>query len=1266
MSNKPVPLTTPDIAATPQETATMNQPQESPQPVITPEQLAALLGQQYPPTSQQAAIIGADTGPLLVVAGAGAGKTETMAARVVWLVANGIVHPDEVLGLTFTKKAAQQLSRRIRQRLARLQIAPGLRTIDPAGKIAKALAASAPEVSTYDAFAGNIVGEFGLLAAIEPARRLITDTEQVMIARQVVQDFTGELTQSVKAATLADTVRQLANGLDSHLISEAKLTEETRALIDLIEQAPRAPRQREALNKTLQEIIDRQQQRLELLPLVQRYRQRLDDLDVTTFSQQLAQAAHLAATYPRIGEQLRRRYRVIMLDEYQDTSHAQRVLLRSLFGTGDNSLTVTAVGDPMQAIYGWRGATASNLANFVYDFPSSNSDGTTCPAPKAELTVSWRNPNTVLDCANLVSNEILGSPTNPARPVQPLTPRPDAPAGDVDIRLLADAEGEEQAIVSWVASRYQQALDEGHADEFSCAILVRTNKAAPPLATALAAHNIPCEIAGLAGLLFVPEVADVVAFATMLVDPGMDSATLRILLGPAVEIALEDLTALLQRARNLQGRSRIPGEDTQAGDSLEELADHWLLHAPWRDRTGADQPHIQQLARQLAAAITQEPAPRAGLADALADLGERDRYTSGGVQRLERMSAMLRQLRAVASRSTIVDTLGEIIRLTGLRVEIYARNHPGAPGSSGAAHVDQLLAEAARYQEIPGATLRGFLEYLRLAEEAEGGLRSGEITPAPGRVQIMTAHKAKGLEFAHVVVAQADGNNYPSEYFLTKAHNTWQKTVTEFPPSLLGEDSPTHHDEALPQLILDPDMNRKEIEQALEEHQLEMKQHLAEEAARLLYVAITRAEQDLLVTAYRQTKRNRPLGFSTLVDTITSTYPELLRYEAPVAGSDTATSCTDDLHHEAESVQRTAAELELFQRWLAAPLLGTPPEPIAGVRDSAAAMGVYPADHLQQRRAGMVQGRAIYDSLAAACPTASEDPVDAEQSATTAARLVSDPGNAVAAPHAAPEDESLVAGDDAAAQLVNLWQQEVTALIAEQQRQQQATVELEFPSDVTASDMVAMASNPDAYARRLARPVPFQPNRFAKRGTALHQWLEERFDGQGMLDFDDLPGTGEFDPQGEELAQLKAAFQHSPWASRQPAFVEEPFAVVIGDTVVRGRIDAVFHTGDDPTAGWQVVDWKTGRVPTGAKREQVAIQLAVYRVAWAKLVSEKYGVDIPADSIDAGFYYIGANEFVAPSTLPSEHTLAQLVAHTASRAVAAIAASDADAAETLD
>ena len=343
---------------------------------MSPVLLSRYLGQQYPPTDQQAAVIGAEPGPLLVVAGAGAGKTETMAARVVWLVANGYARPDEVLGLTFTRKAAQEMGKRIRDRLGSLAANTDLvRRLDPSGELAKNLEVIAPSVSTYDSYAGELIREYGLLVPVEPDARLITDAELHAIATDVVVNFSGglitELGSNPSLSTVVEDLLALTTAMGNELASPEWVREHAHDFLAETESYPMAPRARVEFTKVLTNWRSKQEMRVNMLPLVEELAAELRRRGVVTFNEQMSVAAKLARDHQTVGESQRSRYRVVMLDEYQDTSHAQRVLLRSLFGEGaDPSLTVTAVGDPMQAIYGWRGATAANLAAFVEDFPS--------------------------------------------------------------------------------------------------------------------------------------------------------------------------------------------------------------------------------------------------------------------------------------------------------------------------------------------------------------------------------------------------------------------------------------------------------------------------------------------------------------------------------------------------------------------------------------------------------------------------------------------------------------------------------------------------------------------------------------------------------------------------------------------------------------------------------------------------------------------------------------------------------------------------------
>lgn len=150
--------------------------------------------------------------------------------------------------------------------------------------------------------------------------------------------------------------------------------------------------------------------------------------------------------------------------------------------------------------------------------------------------------------------------------------------------------------------------------------------------------------------------------------------------------------------------------------------------------------------------------------------------------------------------------------------------------------------------------------------------------------------------------------------------------------------------------------------------------------------------------------------------------------------------------------------------------------------------------------------------------------------------------------------------------------------------------------------------------------------------------LVQRFYGAELLfDLGDLPGAADSEVgDSEDLAALQAAFTRSRWAARTPIAVEVPFEMPIGDTVVRGRIDAVFA---DPDGGVTVVDWKTGEPPRGAEAlRQAAIQLAVYRMAWAALTG------CAESSVRTAFHYVRSAITVRPDELPEADELVALLA----------------------
>jgi len=773
---------------------------------ITPAELAAALGLP-PPTDEQVSVIAAPLGPALVVAGAGAGKTETMAARVVWLVANGILAPDQVLGLTFTRKAAQQLTSRIRLRLHRLVGAELLFRVDPSGELAARISAGEPEVSTYHAYAGRLLAEHGLRLPVEPSATLLSETASWQLAHRVVSTWGFDLDTAVGPTAITARLRQLAGQLAEHLVDPSALFSSQAELEQLVYTLPAGAKQRGGPSKGLTDVLDAQQQRLILLPLLQRLQETMRTESALDFGAQMSLAARLAREHPDVGHAERQRFRAVLLDEYQDTGHAQRVLLTSLFGAGvDPQLALTAVGDPIQSIYGWRGASAANLPRFAADFPVDRA-GTR--APRSELLTSWRNPAGALHLANGISADLRASGV----PVAELRSRPDAPAGEVLGALLSDVREELAWMAGHVARTYRQAREADRPTP-TAAVLVRRRADMAAVANALRAEGLPVEVVGVGGLLDTPEVRDVLSVLRLLADPLAGSAAVRVLTGARWQLGAGDLVALWKRAGDLAARGGHLGAE------------------------GTD------LTATVESALPGEHSELAGLADALADLGAAQRYSSEGYARLRALADELSALRDRLEQP-LPELVADVERM--LRVDVEVAAQAAHPGASGRTHLDAFADVVTGYAaSTAAATLTGMLGYLAAAEDAEDGLTPGEVAVDPDRVQVLTVHAAKGLEWQVVAVPHLVNNVFP----VRKNSSSWLRNPTELPSHLRGDAADDESGVGVPVLDLSGCVSRKDLEDSFDAYEQAGEARRLQEERRLLYVALTRTEHTLLVSGH--------------------------------------------------------------------------------------------------------------------------------------------------------------------------------------------------------------------------------------------------------------------------------------------------------------------------------------------------------------------------------------------------------------------------------
>lgn len=788
-------------------------------PAVSARQIAALLRRDEP-TDEQVAVIEADLGPALVVAGAGSGKTETMAARVVWLLANGLVAPGQVLGLTFTRKAAGELELRVRRRLHALGRAasrsgvelPGGEALGLHGESDPLARLERPTVSTYNAYAASLVADHALRLGLEAGTRLLTEASRWQLADQVVESWTADLGLDNAVSSVVDAVLALAGKLDEHLLDPATARDGIEDILRALESTP--PPGRWELGAAVTSL----RSRLRLLDVVEEFRDRKHAADAIDFGDQVALAARLAGEVDEVGAAERDRFRVVLLDEYQDTSYGQLELLRSLFGDGH---PVTAVGDPHQSIYGWRGASAGGLERFPEHFAVPDRAGGARPAQVFTLATSFRNDRRVLTAANLVAGPLRTA--SAARgghvDVPLLAARAAAGEGSVVSRVVETVADEAEVVAEFVAEHWRGPTGAGvgtHAgrrgEPVSAAVLCRKRKQFELLHAALTGRGLPVEVVGLGGLLDTPEVVDLVALLRAAHDPSRGDALMRLLTGARYRLGAADLYALGVWARQLAGHRRGA--------------------APVVEPDAADE-------RSIVDAVDELPPPGWRSDD--------DRtLTPQARERLADLAGVLRAVRR-ATYLPLPELVAHAERLLGLDVEVLAR--PNVDPGRAHAHLDAFAQVAdgfARAADTP--TLGAFLAWLEAASAEEDGLDMPVTDPDPHAVQLMTIHAAKGLEWDVVAVAGLVDGMLPADKESSGggyASNAWLSRLDELPYPLRGD----RRD--LPEFRYGGAVDRRELEERRREFRSAAGAHQLAEERRLAYVAVTRAKHRALLTGYR-------------------------------------------------------------------------------------------------------------------------------------------------------------------------------------------------------------------------------------------------------------------------------------------------------------------------------------------------------------------------------------------------------------------------------
>ncbi len=643
-------------------------------------------------------------------------------------------------------------------------------------------------------------------------------------------------------------------------------------------------------------------------------------------------------------------------------------------------------------------------------------------------------------------------------------------------------------------------------------VLVRDNAHAADVFDTLTAAGAPVEIVGLAGLLRLPEVAEVLATLTLVDDLTANAELLTLLTGPRWAIGPRDLALLGRRAGELAESGRGRGTTL----SLDE-----------------------ELARAVAGA---DPTELVALSDALDDPGDLP-YSPAARQRFGLLASELRYLRSHAGEP-LLELVRRIIDACGLDVELASS--VSEAGRARRENLDLFVKAVADFQAVDGTvSLASLLAWLQAEDDLGEGLDVATPSEADS-VKLLTVHRAKGLEWDAVFLVGMCAERFPH----TRSRGLWPERLDLLPTPLRGD----RRD--LPAL-------RDHTKAGLARLREDTKQHEATEELRLGYVAFTRARHRLVVSSYVWTEgRAGALGPSPFQET---------------------------------------------------------------VRDAIAAWGGAPLAWEDKPEKGVTNP--LFGQLVEYPWPVAERTAEAMRR-VAAAELV---GEAIDRLARSPEAPAADSGLDLVEQArVREWDDELAHLVAEARRDRSPVIEVPLPAALSATTLQRLRQDPEGLAVDLVRPMPRPPAPAARFGTLFHEWVEQRFGQQALLEPEEVANRGDHDIDDyADLRELIDTFEAGPFATRVPHAVEAPFALVLDGQVVRGRIDAVYA---EPDGGYLLVDWKTNRTASADP-----LQLAVYRVAWSELTG------VPLERVGAAFYYVRTGALVTHDDLPGRQELEALL-----------------------
>lgn len=1168
-----------------------------------------------PPTEEQRAVITSNEHATLVIAGAGSGKTATMAHRIAWKLIEGSVRPEQVLGLTFTRKAAGELAQRVNRHI-RHAVFSGLyhdgsserdvpedhsnaptssaRSLRSAGvsvddqldlaftaeevvtlrdesmNLDASTAHSAmarPTISTYNSFASEIATTYGMLVGADPQARLMTEADRWQLMYGIVSEWGKDGSDISIGEHTPEFTTRYALSMAAAMIDNGVTIDDVRSFIygevaalnTILDKkfawSKLGVESDDPVRKVGPKLVGpggcaSLESKNTLLHVVEKYFAAKKERSLIEFADQVSTAALILESVPEIADRLSEQYPMVLLDEYQDTSVGQARLIRAAFG---KSRSVTAVGDPNQAIYGWRGASASALTDFAREFNVRQSG-------QLSLSTAFRNGSTILAAANKLTTPLTYRNLH----VRELTSLPNkAPGEAIHVHTRFADEG-----YSMMAQHLAQAFARHRADydqnsdsverqpykAATAAVVVRSRKYIPQITRALEQKGLEYEILGGEAIIQKPEILAVRALLTVVTDPQRNPDFVYLLnyfgLGPADLVAFSDACSALAKKYDREFASQSGLDATELKREVNFI-DH--------------------------------------LADVV-ELGERGALPSKAENPLRLSSDALKRL-GVLSRviDEVRQALGEPLpnvvdrAINALNMRGAARAKVSGQGQLLEA-LSRFVAMAADYAAMrEGVSLRDFVGWLREVDERDRGgegdaegvdVEIEDIEPRAGVVQILTVHAAKGLEWDFVAVPEMVEGEFDE---ISGKTENWvlNRHVLPYPLRADYEHIPQFSVSESIDNSLDYDLQKLRVAQCYKDFLDNVKKHEGNEQRRLAYVAVTRPRSLLIVMSY-DVKDEKSI-------------PRVRETCLKISG---------------KSPWRKIGSFA----WDMAPVM-TSGHGYVEPMTTPEAFVEWADDYLNAAARDDGEGGSNSDASNSASGTKGDGTQGLARGETSTW----------------PRDVNRQLDHDRVASVsadrIEHWRNVLAWHIASGEGGPRRALTRDY---LTVTDIVKMSSDVAEFDLDQRRPIPTEPSMASRRGVRVHELIAHHFGSAGMVNLDAVASGDEMPLQpGADLSSAESLlmdrFRESRFVDVPHIAIEQALDISLAGYPVRCVLDAVLDTSGRPgMKPVTIVDWKTGRRPRDiASRE---LQLAIYRLAW----SRSHGV--PLDDIDACFYYLGEHD----------------------------------------